>query len=101
VPSGSHTRVCLSPSVPNPLDPFTFGAVVAVNLCVSLFLNGAILERPAREISTQLHHSHIAMSCNPTIAGKVSPTRIPPPICASAPDSRFETELKTGALRTI
>jgi hypothetical protein len=35
------------------------------------------------------------MSCNPTIAGKVPPTRIPPPICASALDSRFETELET------
>jgi hypothetical protein len=30
------------------------------------------------------------MSCNPTIAGKASLTRIPPPICAPALDFRFE-----------
>ena len=34
------------------------------------------------------------MSYNPTIAGKVSPTRIPPLICASALDSQFALNLK-------
>jgi hypothetical protein len=35
------------------------------------------------------------MSCNPTIAGKASATRIPPPICASALGSQTALNLKT------
>jgi hypothetical protein len=35
------------------------------------------------------------MSCNPTIAGKVPPTRIPPPICASALGSQLALNSKT------
>jgi hypothetical protein len=35
------------------------------------------------------------MSCNPTIAGKASPTRIPPPICALALGSQLALNLKT------
>jgi len=42
-------------------------------------------ERLAWEISTQNHRPHIAMSYDPTIAWKASPTRTPPPICTSAP----------------
>jgi hypothetical protein len=35
------------------------------------------------------------MSFNPTIAGKVSPTRKPPPICASALGSQLALNSKT------
>jgi hypothetical protein len=35
------------------------------------------------------------MSCNPTIAGKVSLTRIPPPICVPALGSQLALNMKT------
>ena len=95
VPSGSHYHVCLA-------RPFQ--TLLTIHLrrggcgrpgCISLFERLRTLNAPREKFPTQLHHSHIAMSCNPTIAGKASLTRLSPPICASALDSRFETELKT------
>ena len=54
-----------------------------------------------REISTQNHIPHIAMSFDPTIAWKASPTRAPPPICTSAPFLKPRWSQEPWAPRTI
>ncbi len=52
---------------------------------VSLVRPHEVRRPQVREIQTQFFVSHVAMSHDPTIAWKASPTRTPPPICTSAP----------------
>jgi hypothetical protein len=58
---------------------------LVVNCFVSLLFGQTRHECLVREISTQNYRAHIAMSYDPTIAWKASPTRTPPPICTSVP----------------
>jgi len=60
--------------------PLASPLALAAGWCVSLLFEASETKCPAREISTQNHRPHTAMSFDPTIAWKASPTCKPPPI---------------------